>query len=110
VVKQHRPAGHRVVQTSRGHQATENLRLVHDDRCRTLLEQILVSRSRMCGIPATLAQNFARAALPRGFAVSMSPSCNRDGGVHMTIDTLVLILISTLAVAFVLNRLDMRRL
>jgi hypothetical protein len=31
-------------------------------------------------------------------------------GRHMSIDTLVLILISTLAVAGVLNRLDMRRL
>jgi hypothetical protein len=38
------------------------------------------------------------------------PAATGTGASHMTIDTLVLILISTLAVAFVLNRLDMRRL
>jgi hypothetical protein len=69
----------------------------------------LLSIDSHCGIFATLGNYFARVIGRRRFSFPMSRTYNRFGGVHVSIETLILILILTFAVGFVLNRFDPRR-
>jgi hypothetical protein len=81
------------------------------DACANL--SLLSSRYRragngaICGIFATLGKYFGRDKLPSLFCASMSPTCN--GGVGMSIETLILVLIVTLAAGFALNWWDAKR-
>ena len=70
-----------------------------------------------CGIFATLGKYFEPVTLPGAFSVRMSRTCNttrlatrHDGGVRMSIDTVLLILILTFAVGYLLNKLDTGRI
>jgi len=63
----------------------------------------------ICEIFATLGKYFNAVTLTGGFIVPMSPTYNRFGGVRMSIESLILILVLTFAAGFVLDRLDLRR-
>ena len=66
-----------------------------------------VGNEAICGIFATLGKYFGRDKLRSRFCASMSPTCN--GGVGMSIETLILVLIVTLAAGFALNWWDAKR-
>jgi hypothetical protein len=58
---------------------------------------------------ATVNQSLQIVTVPNGFSRLMSPGCNIGLGGHMSIDTLLLVLLVAFGVGFVLNRIEFGR-
>jgi hypothetical protein len=59
---------------------------------------------------ATLGESFVSVTLRDGFSVLMSRSHNTSGGVCMSIEAVLLIVVLTFGIGFVLNRWDTGRI
>jgi hypothetical protein len=102
--------------SSNGPHRRECIEPLVDHRFALAAAALTVSRSSFwrgcdagCGIFATLGKFFDPVKLQRGFSAPLSPAYNMTGGVGMSIESLLLILVLTMGVAFVLNRLDVGR-